>query len=113
MPAGRTPARTQYGTPTDSPPPSVTLGSGSGSGSGALSILDDPHPSLHPVHPADPVPSTAAADADSGPGDGGISPLFALGAFGIATGLVCATAGVTAWGVARVLDVRDVSRSLQ
>lgn len=71
--------------------------------SSPLSILDDPHPALHPVHPADPV------HEDIGPGDGGISPLFALGAFSIATGIVLVTAGATAYVVARVLDVRDVS----
>jgi hypothetical protein len=66
----------------------------------ALEILDDPIPGLPPPNPADP---------DSGPGTGQISPLFALGAFGIATGLVLFTAGLGAWGVARLLDVRDVS----
>ncbi|KAI5452063.1 hypothetical protein NCC49_001004 [Naganishia albida] len=70
--------------------------------SSPLSILDDPHPALHPVHPADPV------HEDIGPGDGGISPLFALGAFSIATGIVLVTAGATAYVVARVLDVRDM-----
>lgn len=71
--------------------------------SSPLSILDDPHPALQPVHPAD------AVQEDIGPGDGGISPLFALGAFSIATGIVLVTAGATAYVVARVLDVRDVS----
>lgn len=50
-------------------------------------------------------------DGDAGPHDPAatISPLFALGAFGIATALVAATAGVAAVGIARAMDVRDVS----
>ncbi|KAJ9098742.1 hypothetical protein QFC21_004390 [Naganishia friedmannii] len=64
-------------------------------------ILDDPSPTLSPVYPE---------EHDSGPGSSGgsISPLFALGAFGIATGLVVATAGATALAVAKILDVRDM-----
>lgn len=41
--------------------------------------------------------------------EGAISPLFALGAFGIATAIVLGTAGVVAVIIARTLDVRDVS----
>lgn len=50
---------------------------------------------------------------DDAPHDpaGAISPLFALGAFGIATALVAAAAGVAAVGIARAMDVRDVSLS--
>lgn len=88
--------------PPAPPPPTAALGLRVRSA--PLQILDDPHPSLAPVHPADEV------SEDVGPGDGGISPLFALGAFSIATGIVLVTAGATAWAVARVLDVRDVSR---
>lgn len=69
----------------------------------ALEILDDPHPSLLSPNPAEP---------DIGPGEGRISPLFALGAFGIATGLVLTTAGLSAWGIAKALEVRNV-RSLR
>lgn len=67
-------------------------------------ILDDPSPTLTPLHPE---------EHDVGQGTGAISPLFALGAFGIATGLVLVTAGATAVAVSKVLDVRDVSRGFR